>query len=34
MITLTERAASELKDLMVGQGKTESALRVWVAGGG
>ncbi len=34
MITLTPRAASELKDLMASQEKTESALRVWVAGGG
>lgn len=33
-IALTERAASELKDLMTGQDKAESALRVWVAGGG
>lgn len=34
MITLTERAACELKDLMVSQNKASSALRVWVAGGG
>jgi len=34
MITLTERAACELKDLMVSQNKGSSALRVWVAGGG
>ncbi len=34
MITLTERAACELKDLMVSQNKAASALRVWVAGGG
>jgi len=33
-IALTERAATELKDLMAGQDKGESALRVWVAGGG
>lgn len=34
MITLTPRALTELKDLMATQQKTESALRVWVAGGG
>ena len=34
MITLTERAASELKDLIKSQDKASSALRVWVAGGG
>jgi iron-sulfur cluster assembly accessory protein len=34
MITLTPRAALELKDLMQSQGKDTSALRVWVAGGG
>jgi len=33
-LTLTERAASELKELMVSQDKPDSALRVWVAGGG
>ena len=33
-ITLTERAACELKELMVSQEKTQAALRVWVAGGG
>ncbi len=33
-ITLTDRAAKELKDLMEGQAKAEAALRVWVAGGG
>ncbi len=33
-LTLTERAASELKELMVSQDKTDAALRVWVAGGG
>lgn len=33
-ITLTERAACELKDLMVSQEKAQAALRVWVAGGG
>ena len=34
MITLTPRALTELKDLMVSQEKQEAALRVWVAGGG
>lgn len=34
MITLTERAATELKELMTSQDKASSALRVWVAGGG
>lgn len=34
MITLSERAVTELKDLMTQQAKQESALRVWVAGGG
>jgi iron-sulfur cluster assembly protein len=34
MITLTPRALTELKDLMASQEKTDSALRVWVAGGG
>jgi iron-sulfur cluster assembly protein len=33
-ITLTPRAAAELKDLLVAQEKSEAALRVWVAGGG
>lgn len=33
-ITLTERALTELKDLMASQDKTNAALRVWVAGGG
>ena len=33
-ITLTERAACELKDLMAAEGKATAALRVWVAGGG
>lgn len=33
-ITLTPRAACELKDLMLSQSKGEAALRVWVAGGG
>jgi iron-sulfur cluster assembly accessory protein len=34
MITLTDRAATELKDLMTSQNKASAALRVWVAGGG
>jgi iron-sulfur cluster assembly protein len=34
MITLTEKASSELKELIVSQGKDTAALRVWVAGGG
>ncbi len=34
MITLTDRAASELKELMEGQDRGNAALRVWVAGGG
>ena len=34
MITLSERAVTELKDLMSSQAKGDSALRVWVAGGG
>jgi iron-sulfur cluster assembly accessory protein len=34
MITLTERAATELKDLISSQEKQGAALRVWVAGGG
>ncbi len=33
-ITLTERAACELKELMVSQQKPDAALRIWVAGGG
>jgi iron-sulfur cluster assembly protein len=33
MITLTDRAASELSELINGQ-KEGAALRVWVAGGG
>lgn len=33
-ITLTTRAACELKELMASQEKTTAALRVWVAGGG
>ncbi len=34
MITLTERAATELKDLISSENKPNAALRVWVAGGG
>ncbi len=34
MITLTDRAASELTELITSQDKAGSALRVWVAGGG
>jgi iron-sulfur cluster assembly accessory protein len=34
MITLSERAVTELKDLMATQDKLNTALRVWVAGGG
>jgi iron-sulfur cluster assembly protein len=34
MITLTPRAATELKDLISTQDKPSAALRVWVAGGG
>jgi iron-sulfur cluster assembly protein len=33
-ISLTERAAQELKTLMVENNKEGAALRVWVAGGG
>lgn len=33
-ITLTDRAASELKTLIQENGKEGAALRVWVAGGG
>lgn len=33
-ITLTDRAASELKGLIEENNKTGAALRVWVAGGG
>jgi len=33
-ITLTDKAASEIKDLLQEQGKPEAGLRVWVAGGG
>ena len=34
MITLTDRAATELLDLINTNDKQNSALRVWVAGGG
>lgn len=34
MITLTERAATELKDLITTENKPNAALRVWVSGGG
>ena len=34
MITLTDRAATELRDLITSQDKDSAALRVWVAGGG
>jgi iron-sulfur cluster assembly protein len=33
-ITLTDKAITELKDLMASQDKADAALRVWVAGGG
>ena len=33
-ISISERAVTELKDLMAGQEKADAALRVWVAGGG
>lgn len=33
-ITLSDRAASEVKGLLAEQGKADAALRVWVAGGG
>jgi len=34
MITLTDRAATELKELINAEQKDNAALRVWVAGGG
>mgnify|MGYP001051717717 CR=1 FL=1 len=34
MITLTERAATEIRNIMEAQGKTDAMLRVFVAGGG
>ncbi len=33
-ISLTERAVTELKDLMASENRPNTALRVWVAGGG
>lgn len=33
-ITLTPKAVCELRELMLAEGRTTSALRVWVAGGG
>jgi iron-sulfur cluster assembly protein len=33
-ITVTEKAATELKGIMEAQSKPTAALRVWVAGGG
>jgi len=33
-ITVTEKAATELKGIMEAQNKPTAALRVWVAGGG
>lgn len=33
-ITLTERAANEVRTLLEDQGKPDAFLRVWVAGGG
>ena len=33
-ITLTQRAAKELRSLIEAENKTQAALRVWVAGGG
>jgi len=33
-ITLTPRAAAELKELMIAETRPEASLRVWVAGGG
>lgn len=34
MVTLTERAAGEITELLEKQSKQDHALRVWVAGGG
>jgi iron-sulfur cluster assembly protein len=34
VITLSERAAAEIKTLLEEQGTPDAALRVWVAGGG
>lgn len=33
-VTITDRAAAELIDLKNGQNRPDSALRIWVAGGG
>ncbi len=33
-ITLTEKAASKIKEMMEREGKKDSALRVYIAGGG
>ena len=33
-VTITDRAATELLDLKSSQNRPESALRIWVAGGG
>ncbi|MDW8103967.1 MAG: iron-sulfur cluster insertion protein ErpA, partial [Armatimonadota bacterium] len=34
MITLTERAAAEIRSIMEAQGKSDAMLRVFVSGGG
>ena len=34
MVTLTERAAAQIQDLLEKQDKTDHALRVWIQGGG
>lgn len=34
MVSLTERAAGEISELLEKQSKTDHGLRVWVAGGG
>ena len=34
MVVLTDRAASQIKDLLEKQGKTDAMLRVFVSGGG
>lgn len=33
-ITVTSRAAAELKELMIAESRPDAKLRVWVAGGG
>lgn len=33
-ITLSTKAACELKELLLAEGKSSGALRIWVAGGG